>query len=589
MTHADTGNKKKSADGQVIPPPDGGWGWMVTFGSFMIHVIADGITYTVGIFLVEFMIDFNVGSEATSWIASILVAVTLGSGPIVSSLVNKYGCRTITIVGALISAFGLGISVFATNVYMLYITIGLVTGFGFGLMYLPAIVSVSCYFETKRSFATGIAVCGSGVGTFLFAPLCEWLIDSYHWTGALLILSAIGLNCVIFGALFRAIEAPKEQVGDAVEMIEKEKLMVISEEEQSSINSPTRHNVPETEDNEAKNDHNDSASSNANGNLLTVGSDSRMARSQPHLLHVPASPNTSDYRRFGSHGNLPKRNSSHEANDEDSEVRNRRSNSDLGSGVMLKKDIFYSGSLVNIPQYKSNPKSFAGSAVRVAEESSQSECAAMMDLSLFKDPIFLLFSLSNFCTSIGFNVPYVFMKDKALDLGISSPDASFLIAVIGIANTIGRIILGYISDKPWLNRLYLYNAALTIAGIATALSAFCTTYTTLVIYAAVFGASIGAYVGLTSVVLVDLLGLDKLTNAFGLVLMFQGIASLAGPPIAGRLRDTTNSYDPAFYVAGTMIAISGLMLYFIPLIQRCMGQSKVHDSAKEVAMLENGD
>ena len=38
MTHADTGNKKKSSDGQVIPPPDGGWGWMVVFGSFMIHV-----------------------------------------------------------------------------------------------------------------------------------------------------------------------------------------------------------------------------------------------------------------------------------------------------------------------------------------------------------------------------------------------------------------------------------------------------------------------------------------------------------------------------------------------------------------------
>lgn len=69
---------------------------------------------------------------------------------------------------------------------------------------------------------------------------------------------------------------------------------------------------------------------------------------------------------------------------------------------------------------------------------------------------------------------------------------------------------------------------------ATALSAFCITYTTLVIYAAVFGATIGAYVGLTSVVLVDLLGLEKFTNAFGVVLLFQGIASLAGPPIAGN-------------------------------------------------------
>ena len=45
---------------------------------------------------------------------------------------------------------------------------------------------------------------------------------------------------------------------------------------------------------------------------------------------------------------------------------------------------------------------------------------------------------------------------------------------------------------------------------------------------------IGVYVGLTSIVLVDLLGLDKLTNSFGLLLMFQGVATLIGPPIAGR-------------------------------------------------------
>lgn len=54
-------------------------------------------------------------------------------------------------------------------------------------------------------------------------------------------------------------------------------------------------------------------------------------------------------------------------------------------------------------------------------------------------------------------------------------------------------------------------------------------------YASVFGFTIGAYVGLTSVILVDLLGLDKLTNAFGILLLFQGIASLVGPPLAGEI------------------------------------------------------
>ena len=43
----------------------------------------------------------------------------------------------------------------------------------------------------------------------------------------------------------------------------------------------------------------------------------------------------------------------------------------------------------------------------------------------------------------------------------------------------------------------------------------------------------GVYVCLTPIVLVDLLGLDKLSNAFGLVLLFQGIGAVAGPPFAG--------------------------------------------------------
>ena len=37
----------------------------------------------------------------------------------------------------------------------------------------------------------------------------------------------------------------------------------------------------------------------------------------------------------------------------------------------------------------------------------------MVDFSLFKDPIFLMYAVSNFLTSIGFNVPYVYTVDRA--------------------------------------------------------------------------------------------------------------------------------------------------------------------------------
>lgn len=212
-----------------------------------------------------------------------------------------------------------------------------------------------------------------------------------------------------------------------------------------------------------------------------------------------------------------------------------------------------------------------------------------MNFGLFANPIFVVFLFSNFSTCLGFYVPYFCLADKAKMLGMSTEEASYLLATIGIANTIGRIVLGFISDRSWVNRLWIYNVCLFICGIgkttmnewtdygnwtkyyffstATASSVLCLTFETLVVYSAVFGFTIGAYVGLTSVILVDLLGLDKLTNAFGLLLLFQGIASFIGPPIVGLLYDQTQSYGPGFLFAGAMIANSGFILFFIPLLQ----------------------
>lgn len=79
--------------------------------------------------------------------------------------------------------------------------------------------------------------------------------------------------------------------------------------------------------------------------------------------------------------------------------------------------------------------------------------------------------------------------------------------------------------------MYMVYSLLTFA--ATILSTFCKSFATFTFYSSVFGFTSGAYVGLTSVILVDLLGLNRLTNAFGQLLLFQGFASLLGLPIAG--------------------------------------------------------
>ena len=59
----------------------------------------------------------------------------------------------------------------------------------------------------------------------------------------------------------------------------------------------------------------------------------------------------------------------------------------------------------------------------------------------------------------------LFPQDRAILIGIDKDDASFLLSVVGIANTLGRIVLGFLSDRQWINRLYLYNMSLALCGL----------------------------------------------------------------------------------------------------------------------------
>ena len=111
-------------------------------------------------------------------------------GPIAAALSNKFGFRTVVVVGSFLGFAGLSASVFVSksNIEILYFTAGFLLGLGIGLVYTPINVGINFYFAKRRSLATGIMKCGSGFGTFVFAPLVRLLLDNYGVRGALLVL-----------------------------------------------------------------------------------------------------------------------------------------------------------------------------------------------------------------------------------------------------------------------------------------------------------------------------------------------------------------------------------------------------------------
>ena len=170
--------------------------------------------------------------------------------------------------------------------------------------------------------------------------------------------------------------------------------------------------------------------------------------------------------------------------------------------------IYQSGSLLNISMHRSHPALYIASLTSLASAGEKTDVKKkiccfnisadtfytlkqMCDFSLLKDVIFLMFVISNFFTSIGFNMPFIFLTDRAVDEGIDAESAKWLVSAIGISNTFGRVFFGFLADRKGVNRLMLYNTSLTICGVATALCPLCYNFPLLLLYACVFGLFIG--------------------------------------------------------------------------------------------------
>jgi MFS family permease len=68
---------------------------------------------------------------------------------------------------------------------------------------LPSIVIIGYWFEKKRAFATGMALCGSGIGTLLFSSFNTYLLAEYDIKNGTVILAGVVLQCAICGACYR--------------------------------------------------------------------------------------------------------------------------------------------------------------------------------------------------------------------------------------------------------------------------------------------------------------------------------------------------------------------------------------------------
>jgi predicted MFS family arabinose efflux permease len=388
---------------------ENGYGWVIVAVSFLCNFVLDGIAYSFGILLPSMQKDFNVGNGEIAFVGSVLAGTYLLTGPISAAACNRFGTRTTCCAGAAISGLGILSSRFCTTLHFLVISYGVIGGFGLGLMYVPSVVCVGQYFRKHLSLATGICVCGSGVGTFAFAPLQGYLVQHHGWRGCNMIVSCFCFVCIALGLLM----------------------------------------VPNPQDINAQRDQ---------------------------------------------------------------------------------------------------KKSF--------------------NFKILTNPRFLLLMLGNIPTVMATYATFIYLPALAISEGLSADKASYLIACIGMVNTIGRVLSGWIADLPQISPLLLTMGGMLLASAMPVLFLFCGSYTQFLIIAAGFGLFLSAVPTATSAVVVTLIGTQNLNSGFGILTAIRGIAALLGPPIAGFVADKYGGHTYTFISASGQIASAGVITGIVFLLHK---------------------
>lgn len=117
-----------------------------------------------------------------------------------------------------------------------------------------------------------------------------------------------------------------------------------------------------------------------------------------------------------------------------------------------------------------------------------------MDVSVLTNYVYIVFNLSNFIMALMIRNPYVYVPHLATEFGLATErESSYFLVILGVANTLGRLVWGALADKTSINRLYIFIGILIVNGLANFAISLMNNYYPLAIYCFVFGVTYGEY------------------------------------------------------------------------------------------------
>lgn len=512
-------------NGVKMVPPDGGWGWFIVFGSSLINLSTRAIEPSFGLLFGDLLKDLGVHTTGASFLIATLNAVINFSGLFVGPLIKSFSYRKVALVGGVLSAVSLILTSYANSMIHILITFGLIGGVGFGLATACTLVGINSYFSKKKGQAVGLSMAGTAMGFMTMPQVVSFLLSEYDFRSALLILGAVSLHSVVGAMLFQPVKWHLRPTIPIEETKDEEPLRkLLPSDRKLSLNYD---NIKEL--------------NNATGKLTKTSSypsSSLLDKRKPSIIS-----NVSHVDITGSSVHIDVRDIHEEDEEEDNKLNTKNSEK------------------LNDEQIKALEK--------IVTKEEESGCwdkfCKLFDLNLLTDWVYLniLYGIS-ICIVAEMNfklvVPF-FMED----LGYTKQEVAGALSLMAIADIAARVIVPPVFDRLTYSRKSTLIFGSLLVALCRSVFAEQTETVPLMVFLILHGFCRGMTLINFPLVLSEYATGDNFPAVLGLSMVAKGIFIVTLGPIAGIVRDATDSY-PLYIHCQSIMMLTMVFAWGVELI-----------------------
>ncbi|XP_040172601.1 uncharacterized protein LOC120905671 [Anopheles arabiensis] len=593
--------------------PDGGWGWMATFGVSMVNLATRSIEPSFGLLFGDLLKDMQVGTTGAAIIISMLDVMMNFSGLFVGPLLKEFSYRKVAVAGSLLCCIGLALTSPATSMAHILATYSVINGVGVGLATSAAFVALNHYFAKKRGQAVGLSMAGTALGMLIMPQLVRILLELYGFRGAVLVLSGLALHATVGAMLLQPIKWHLKEEEVDIELVEAAPPMgiILEQEDDDNDSLPEIKSLlfPRRVGSERKqSDTGAAVTAGGGGGVAAVAGGAPANGTGPGTPGVlpkrPTFPRITSSVSVQNQGGVGMRtrpsfpriastaSMSLALRKRRESVVSQLSTLDFtGSGSCMHvhvdtgdadaEDVDYQiirrvnthvGSFARVPSRTKRletVKSELGLEMVKPKVSFLQRFTALMDVGLLRDGIYLniLFGLSIFYVAeMNFKMVTPFFMAS---LGFDKSDTAFVLSVSALTDIAARIIVPPIGDRLKLRKRYIFMVSLVFVAISRSIVAHQRTYTDVMIWLSVTGFFRGVALANFTLCVSEYSSLEKLPAAFGWHMVGKALFVIAFGPLIGAIRDWTDSYAICIHSQSFCIFLCVAAWSIELLVKRC--------------------